>query len=785
MKNTTPDPLASDAGAVLAKSDGKTLLGHIEDCLTVYRGLRAALPSLPRLTGLENFFELLFCAVYLHDWGKAHNEFQKLLRKDENHWCNNRHELFSVPFTEMLPYSESENRLIALAILGHHKDFETLLDYLPTKAMLEEYRDNPPPGATVNPLDFNENLQKQLNVPYLAALRDKMETYFGRFTNGERRFKLHKIDFSSIDHPVKALLPSWLDQPTDPDDPGHWQQMFLAGATRICDHMGSAEIEEIPVLTPDQFTFLDRSDIRWYPHQQQCAQMDGNLFLTAPTGSGKTEAALLWLRKQIQAGCQGRTYYVLPYTASINAMHRRLIKDFEGEDVSPADSRLIGILHGRLAQYLAEYFEEDEEAQEERAARIALLKDMNRQMVHPLKVVTPFQILKYFYGVKGFEKGFTELAGAMLIFDEIHAYDTRTFAQIATALSWLRRHMDIRVMIMTATFPEFMRKEMEKAVGQIRSVHADEKLLEEFTRHEVRLVDGTIYDRIDAIRQELKSGRRVIVVCNTVANAQKMFMALGKKMGDRAVLLHSRFTYRDRMDKEKRLFDTDVRLLVGTQAIEVSLDIDFDVMFTEPAPLDALIQRFGRINRKRKKGICLVYVCRQGGEKDPYIYPPEIVNRTLAALKNVSLLKERNLQHMLDTIYPDWLDKRLYETTKSGFLDSLTRLRPFMRHQEVEQEFYKRFTGVEVLPACFAEAYERHIEHLDFINAERLMVSLHRGAFWKLRHNGLIEKSAAVTNRRGRLGNHSYWLAACEYTGQLGLLDKPAPMEKNVSVQIF
>jgi CRISPR-associated endonuclease/helicase Cas3 len=181
----------------------------------------------------------------------------------------------------------------------------------------------------------------------------------------------------------------------------------------------------------------------------------------------------------------------------------------------------------------------------------------------------------------------------------------------------------------------------------------------------------------------------------------------------------------------------------------------------------------------------LVYVCRQGGEKDPYIYPPEIVNRTLAALKNVSLLKEKNLQQMLDTIYPDWLDKRLYETTKSGFLDSLTRLRPFMRHQEVEQEFYKRFTGVEVLPACFAEAYERHIEHLDFINAERLMVSLHQGAFWKLRHNGLIEKSAAVTNRRGRLGNHPYWLAACEYTGQLGLLDKPAPMEKNVSVQIF
>ena len=69
-----------DAGRIWAKSDGKSLLGHIEDCLEVYRGLRLALPILPSLVE-RDFFDLLFCVVYLHDWGKTHVEFQKVLKK--------------------------------------------------------------------------------------------------------------------------------------------------------------------------------------------------------------------------------------------------------------------------------------------------------------------------------------------------------------------------------------------------------------------------------------------------------------------------------------------------------------------------------------------------------------------------------------------------------------------------------------------------------------------------------------------------------------------------------
>ena len=121
------------------------------------------------------------------------------------------------------------------------------------------------------------------------------------------------------------------------------------------------------------------------------------------------------------------------------------------------------------------------------------IQEIHRQMVHPLKVVTPFQILKYCYGVKGFEMGFAELAGAMLIFDEIHAYDSQTFAQIASSLKWLHQYLQIRVLVMTATLPSFMLRELQEALGNFKVVKADDNCWKHFTRHQVQIKEGDCF----------------------------------------------------------------------------------------------------------------------------------------------------------------------------------------------------------------------------------------------------------------------------------------------------
>ena len=121
-------------------------------------------------------------------------------------------------------------------------------------------------------------------------------------------------------------------------------------------------------------------------------------------------------------------------------------------------------------------------------------------------------------------------------------------------------------------------------------------------------MDGELEDEtgIQSILDASGEGS-VLVCCNTVRRAQRVYEKLKESHPELQVeLLHGRFNSVDRLEKEKRLLDqmsTKCRpnargnVLVATQVVEVSLDVDFDTIFTEPAPLDALLQRFGRINR--------------------------------------------------------------------------------------------------------------------------------------------------------------------------------------------
>lgn len=776
-----PEDINFDTDSVLAKSDGKSLYAHIEDCLRVYQELCKALPAIPEILYQDNFFDLLFCAVYLHDWGKAHAEFQKLLKGKKNHWLHNRHEIYSVPFVEMLPFGVEQKDLVARSILGHHKDFETILEYLYSEKEIEEYKHNY--DSRVNPLDFKDNLNSKLNVSYLVGLKRQLQKSYDRYATGDSHFDFSTIDFNLQENPIKRYAMPFLKERYQTDEENYWRQMFLLGATRLCDHMGSAEIREIPRLSESRFEFLRKFEGKWFSHQEKCAQTEDNLLLIAPTGSGKTEAALRWIQRQLQCGHQGRVFYVLPYTASINAMHRRLVKDIDGMDIIPAASKYVGILHGKLSQYLAQYFEDAGEEPLESKSRLKKIREMHKQLVHPLKVLTPFQILKYCYGVKGFEEGFTGLAGAMLIFDEIHAYDTQTFAQIVVSLKWLARHLSIRVLIMTATLPFFMLDELGEAIGTSVVIRADSQLLDKFTRHRVQIIEGALFGQVPLINEYLNKGKRVIVACNTVANAQKIFCLLTEKgETQKSILLHSRFITKDRIEKEHLLDNKDVQLLVGTQVIEVSIDIDFDVIFTEPAPLDALVQRFGRVNRRGKKGICPVYVCTEGGKYDHYIYPKEIVGNTLRVLKDVSVIEEDKLQGMLDTVYPDWADKRKYDETKKGFLASLNRLRPLMPFKEEEKTFYKRFTGVSVLPVEFRSKYERCIADLDFSEAEQFFINIHLGMFHKLMQQNLLDRDAAIIKQKNKLKQLPYWIVRCKYDSYLGLLENEETQDEKSTI---
>ncbi|MDE0087843.1 MAG: CRISPR-associated helicase Cas3' [Candidatus Poribacteria bacterium] len=230
---------------------------------------------------------------------------------------------------------------------------------------------------------------------------------------------------------------------------------------------------------------------------------------------------------------------------------------------------------------------------------------------------------------------------------------------------------------------------------------------DKFTRHRVKLLDGDIHDAIHQIQDKLNKNQRVMVVCNTVKQAQDVFQEL-QHVTDNAKLLHSRFILKDRERIEAELENAD--LLVGTQAVEVSLDIDFDSLFTEPAPIDALIQRFGRINRKGKKGICDVHVCKEGGEYDKYIYSQEKIERTINAFESVvnDTLQESEIQRLIDEVYREGYDEKeedKFKTAKRMFERHLQDIVPFIEDAKGRKEFNELFKSVEVVPMDYEREF--------------------------------------------------------------------------------
>ncbi|HCK98754.1 MAG TPA: hypothetical protein DHW42_01420, partial [Candidatus Marinimicrobia bacterium] len=622
---------------IFAKSDGTTLQKHINDCLRIADILNRVLPELAASSCLETFWDMLFYSICFHDIGKIHREFQKVLKSQRNNWRRQRHEIYSVAYVKKLLLDSSTLDLIRRSILAHHRPFEELKQKYKSPDEIRNELELIYLDKAYHPEDFHANLKHCFPPSDLQDIFAFIEQ-----VAHDRNIPLDVkgILYDDIANPVEELI--FYQNEESGKDRSYWGDMLLWGALKICDHYGSAGIQKIYILRDEHFSFLaqmqkalQQKEKDFYRHQKLCFENDGNTILIAPTGSGKTEAAVGWLRRQREKS-EGRIYYVLPYTASINAMHQRLVNSMEG-DISPIDSKAVGVQHGKLSQYLQHLWEDDNTFGLSEDRRKQLLNQY-RSMIHPVKVVTPFQLLKYLYGVKGFEMGFVQLAGAKIILDEIHAYDVITFAQLLVMFDYLSKHLNVSFLVMSATIPSFMLRHLKSALNVSKVIRADVALCDSLKRHRVEICDGSIFDQFDRLQKLLSPNKRGILVCNTVARAQECFCRINQLnllSEDQIVVLHGRFTAQDRLIKEQAVSKKETRLLIGTQAIEVSLDIDYDFMITEPAPIDALLQRFGRVNRRNLQlEPAPVLICREGGEYDKIIYPEAVTERTIAVLES-------------------------------------------------------------------------------------------------------------------------------------------------------
>jgi CRISPR-associated endonuclease/helicase Cas3 len=223
-------------------------------------------------------------------------------------------------------------------------------------------------------------------------------------------------------------------------------------------------------------------------------------------------------------------------------------------------------------------------------------------------------------------------------------------------------------MFLTATLPTFIRKLIKHEVAEIKFIQpsyrnrSDRKILEQ-KRHTLVVLGGNVLSNVDLIVREAMKAQCTLVVCNHVPTSQEVYRALRDKMKG-IVLLHSQFARRDRNNIEYELLRSKLskddgrykplpRILVTTQVVEVSLDLDFQQGFTEPAAIDALVQRMGRINRRaEQQRPAKVRIFEKQFSSDNTVYSEELRDKSLDVLTGLPMpLSEEELNHAADRIY--------------------------------------------------------------------------------------------------------------------------------------
>ena len=729
---------------------GETLLEHTEAVARVLAKIAQLRPDLHTAAGVPRLWHWAFWGCCLHDMGKAATGFQRQLRTG-GIW-GHRHEVLSLAFLDWLQPVDEDSAWIAAAVASHHKDVDRLQERYPGDMAADDLV----LGNLV--ADVPDEVVENLAVAFCAA-SERWRNGFGFTSLGVEPLSFKSKDVKTFRQRAAAgiccNLRAFYRLARELEKGRRTQidvtaSLLLRGLVITADHTASAHVQVPSPTLKGVSDCVQRIGRDWdtlYEHQRECAAADVPTILTAPTGSGKTESALLWAARQTeQANGAPRIFYVLPFQASMNAMHQRLNNLFAGE---------VGLQHGRSLHALYRVYLETH-ATPQRAARLAKWA-MNLSSLHayPIKVLSPYQLLKACYRLRGYETVLTDCFGGLFIFDEMHAYEPERLAMIIGMMRLLRERLHAKFCVMTATMPPPILARVQEALGIIDSVEAASELTKKFCRHQLRLLDGEIVSdaNLQRILDAASHRQSVLVCCNTVRRAQEVYATLKSRLPNTPVsLLHSRFTNRDRMKKESAWLKHPSQpvqpdgVLVATQVVEVSLNLDFNTIFTEPAPLEALLQRFGRVNRLGRRGLATVHVFREpiDGQR---IYDPLMAQRTLAVLASADekSVDESQVNTWLAEIYvgeilTEWT-KRFEESAREFEAVCIQTLHAFISDDSLEDAFYRAFDNIDVLPACLETEYKTVIES-EPIRATELLVGISWQQYTRLQREGRVRPPA-------------------------------------------
>lgn len=661
----------SNESIILAKSDGETLKEHTEQLISNLERLRKLYGQDLELVGQKEWSLLKLAALY-HDFGKVSKSFQNRMKNK-----NSKSGGSDIPHGIMSPifldyealkrqYSETEIKLL-IHVIAHHHDREFKLcreiwEKVEEETEAKDQTLNAHFGKTVAKYDL-KNYSK-----YISIIAEKNPFKVFKDSSERRKYILIKGLLNRLDYAASAHV----------------------------DVEIRNESDTLDVVT---YNWLKNNNFTLRPPQEFAKQRKGqNIVLIASTGMGKTETALLWANGR-------KTFFTLPIRTSINHIYKRITEQIGFKDV--------GILHSTSLEFLFEKSKAFDGDSDEYYYSYKLA----RQFAYPLTVCTVDQLFTFPFRHFGFERILATLSYSNVIVDEIQAYTPKIVASI---LYGLKEIADFggKFMVMSATIPGIYLDALENMslTFEMGEFYDTER------RNVIAIMDFDISEDINSIVRCSKE-KRVLVIVNTVRKAVELYEKIRNTYGDEynVQLLHGLFTRSDRQVKEEKI--TNMRepgVWISTQIVEASLDIDFDILFTEFSSLDSLFQRMGRCYRKRvyegSKPNVYVYTAGCSGIGKVYDKDVHRIGKEHIVNLNGRELSGKEKSELVREVYSK--EKLLGTKFYNEFNTALNLLKNGLVPYELEKnEVHKELRDVSKIEAIPLRLYEEHKDKVEaFLN---------------------------------------------------------------------
>jgi CRISPR-associated helicase Cas3/CRISPR-associated endonuclease Cas3-HD len=422
--------------------------------------------------------------------------------------------------------------------------------------------------------------------------------------------------------------------------------------------------EDVPELFAARFSLPPESMPRPVQHAACEVARDavepGLLIIEAPMGEGKTEAALAAAELLASKWGAGGVFVALPTQATSDAMFGRVLDWLDamgsnGQQVGGAitlghgKARFNRLFQGLMRTGRMEIGRDESKKPRKHAVTAhSWLSGRKKASLANFMVGTIDQLL--FAGLKSRHLMLRHLgfAGKVVVLDEVHAYDVFMNSYLTRVLTWLGEYR-VPVVALSATLPSARRRALleayqrglrfavdgsEVALPEVPSTvdgdigypvlswsegtHVYTRPVDPSGRHvdiEVELLTGGVEDDLDAVSEVLHNaldgGGCAVVVRNTVRRVLETAARLEQEFPGEVTVAHSRFLTADRMRSDQDLLDRFGppsratgrpwrHIVVASQVIEQSLDVDFDILITDLAPVDLVLQRLGRLHRHQR-----------------------------------------------------------------------------------------------------------------------------------------------------------------------------------------